>query len=153
MSCQTVMLPDPVTVSDTATLSSALETLFRHRIKSVPVVDARHLYRGLFGVHTMVRTLLPRAATLDGASLTDLAFVHDSLDALKERLTRRMNESVMSFVDLELKPLSPEQSIMDTLLLLNRHRHNLPVTDPASGRLLGIVTTWEILSRLTGRSD
>jgi CBS-domain-containing membrane protein len=147
------MLPDPVTVPDTASLATAVDLLFRHRIKNLPVVDTQGIYKGLFGIHTLVQHVLPRAATLgESARLSDLTFVHDTLENLKERLTGRLTEPVLNFSDTALRPVAPDESLVETLLLLYRHRHNLPVADPASGRLLGLVTYWGILARLTGRS-
>ena len=152
MTCQTVMLPDPVTVLDSASLASAIDLLFRHRIKNLPVVDTNGLYKGLFGIHTLVRHVLPRAATLDGDThMGDLAFVHDSLENLKERLASRLGEPVLRFADTALRPLAPNMSLVETLLHLHRSHHNLPVADPDSGRLLGLVTYWGILTMLTGR--
>lgn len=152
MTAQTVMLPEPVTVTESATLAQALDVLLQHRIETVPVVDTAGRYRGLFGLHSLVRHLLPRAATLDqGASLTDLTFVHDSLDALKDRLSGSLSEPVLRFVDRDLPPVAPDESLPEILLLLHRHRHTLPVVDPASGRLLGVVTYWGVFARLTGR--
>ena len=152
MTCQTVMLPDPISVRDTTPLAEAIDLLFRHRIKNLPVVDANGIYRGLFGIHTLIRQLLPRAATLDeGAGLTDLGFVHDTLDNLRDRLAGRMHEPVLQFADRTVQPVAPDASLMETLLRLHRQRAILPVVDPASGRLLGIVTYWELLTRLAGR--
>ena len=152
MTCQTVMLPDPVTVLESASLSVAIDLLFSHRIKNLPVVDATGLYKGLFGIHTLVRHMLPRAATLDGDThIGDLAFVHDTLENLKERLTGRLGEPVIRFADTTLRPLAPDMGIVETLLHLHRHHHNLPVADAHTGRLLGLVTYWGILAKLTGR--
>jgi len=146
------MLPNPVTINDSASLWQAIDALYSHRIKSVPVVDASGHYRGLFGMHSLVRHLLPRAAKLDGgASLTDLAFVHDTVDTLKERLAGQLGEPVMQFVDQDAAQVAPTESLVETLLRLHRHGHTLPVVDPASGRLLGVVTYWGILAQLTGR--
>ena len=152
MTCQTVMLPDPVTVLDSASLADAIDLLFRHRIKNLPVVDAAGRYKGLFGIHTLVRHMLPRAATLDeDARIGDLAFVHDTLENLKERLADRLGEPVIRFADTLLRSLAPDMSLVETLLLLYRHGHNMPVTDPQTGRLLGLVTYWGMLAKLTGR--
>jgi CBS domain-containing protein len=152
MTCQTVMLPDPVTVLESASLADAIDLLFRHRIKNLPVVDFAGLYKGLFGIHVLVRQMLPRAATLDTeASIGDLAFVHTTLENLKERLTSRLDEPVIRFADTALQPLAPDMSLVETLMHLYRHRHNLPVVDPQTGRLLGLVTYWGILAKLTGR--
>lgn len=151
MTVQTVMLSEPFTVRDSATLAEAIDLLFRHRVKNLPVVDTHGVYLGMFGIHTLIRRLLPRAATLDGASLSDLTFVRDNLDNLRERLGGHLREPVLQFADRELRALPPDESLMETLLQLHRYHHVLPVTDPASGRLLGIVTYWGMLARLTGR--
>ena len=152
MTCQTIMLSDPVTVLESASLADAIDLLFRHGIKNLPVVDANGRYKGLFGIHTLVRHLLPRAATLNADThIGDLAFVHDSLENLKERLSDRLNEAVLLFADTALRPLAPDMSLIETLLQLHRHHHNLPVADPHTGRLLGIVTYWSLLAKLTGR--
>ena len=152
MTCQTVMLPDPVTVLESASLADAIDLLFRHTIKNLPVVDATGLYKGLFGIHTLVRHILPRAATLDAdIHIGDLAFVHTTLENLKERLTGLLDEPVIRFADTALQPLAPDMGLVETLLYLYRHRHNLPVVDPHTGRLLGLVTYWGILAKLTGR--
>jgi len=152
MTAQSIMISNPVLVPASASLAQAIDVLFSNRIKSVPIVDDNQIYRGLFGMHSLVRHLLPRAARLDaGASLTDLNFVHDSIDSIKERLSGNLNEPVTKFVDAELVPVAPDESLLGTLLILDRHRHTLPVVDRASGKLLGVVTYWGVLSRLTGR--
>lgn len=153
MTCQTIMLSNPITILESAGLADAIDLLFRHRIKSLPVVNANGLYQGLFGIHTLVRELLPRAATLDGdARIGDLAFVHDTLESFKERLTGRLAEPVIQFADTTLRPLVPEMSLVETLLHLHRYHHNLPVVDPQTGRLLGFVTYWSVLARLADRT-
>ncbi len=152
MTCQNVMLTNPVTVSDGALLSEAIDLLLEHRIKTLPLVDGQGRYRGLFGIHTLIQTLLPRAAILSSAGLTDLTFVRDTLATVSERLTERLKEPVLNFSDREFAPLTPDESLLETLLFLHRHRHTLPVVDPASGRLLGVVTYLGVLAKLAGRT-
>jgi CBS domain-containing protein len=152
VTCRTITLSSPITVRESARLTDAIDLLFRHRIKSLPVVNADGLYQGLFGIHTLVRDLLPRAATLtEDARLGDLAFVHDTLATFKERLAGRLAEPVIQFSDTTLRPLVPEMSLVETLLHLHRYHHNLPVVDPQTGRLLGLVTYWSVLAKLTDR--
>lgn len=153
MTCKTVMIPNPFAVRETATLGEAIDWLFVHNVKNLPVITADGLYRGLFGIHTLIRHLLPAAATLtDGASLPGLAFMHDSLDSVRERLKEHLMKPVLEFTDRELAPVGPDISIMETLLRLYQLHHLLPVVDPGSGRLLGIVTYWGLLARLTDRT-
>ena len=153
MTCESVMLTDPVTVPDTATLGQAIKLLLEHQIQDLPLVDAQGRYCGLFGMRNLVRQLLPRAATLNaGASLGDLGFVHDNLAAVQERLAGKLNDPVIDYADRELQPVAPDTSLMETLLLLYRQHHLLPVVDGKTGHLAGIVTYWNILARLNGQS-
>lgn len=153
MTCKNVMLINPVTVNSSALLSEAIDLLFKHRIKTMPVVDDQGRYRGLFGIHTLIQTFLPRAALLgNGAGLTDLTFVHSTLATVSERLTERLQEPVLDFSDRQFTPLAPDEGVLETLLFLHRHRHTLPVVDPASGHLTGVVTYLGVLAKLTGRT-
>lgn len=153
MTWQSIMQQDPITIEETSSLDEAIGLLQRYRIATLPVVDARGRYRGLFGILSLVSRLLPRAALLDDhAELTDLGFVHDSLDTLKDRVASQLKEPVSMFMDRELPPLAPGDSVAEILLRLHRHRQDLPVIDPDSGRVLGIVTDRTVLSALAGQA-
>ena len=42
--------------------------------------------------------------------------------------------------------------VMNAVLYLYRTRSYLPVVDEASGKLLGVVSTWDVLGRIAGSS-
>ena len=46
--------------------------------------------------------------------------------------------------------LKPDSPLMEAVLLVYRTRNFVPVVDPASKRLIGVVSTWHILAQLEG---
>jgi len=148
MTCSNVLIRNPHTVAADAPLRNAVALLRSHRIKALPVVDARGKYLGLFGIRSLMQHILPRAATLGAAGgIADLGFMHDSLQDVRDRYQALLDRPVADLVDASIPRLSEQTPLMEALLLLHRHNHLLPVVD-ASGALVGIVTTWEVFSRV-----
>jgi hypothetical protein len=44
--------------------------------------------------------------------------------------------------------LKPDSPLMEAVLLVYRTRNFVPVVEPASKRLIGVVSTWHILAKL-----
>jgi CBS-domain-containing membrane protein len=152
MTCKSIMVSDPVAARSDATVADAVRLLMEHKIKVVPVVDAAGVYQGVFGVYFLARLLLPKAALMDrGLGIGDLAFVHDSLEDLKGYFAQLSSRTLASVMSTDVQPLHPDDSLSKTLFMLYRQQHNLPVVDPTTGKLLGLVTFWGILEALGGR--
>ncbi len=157
MSCQAVMLTTPVVVLTDASVAAAIDLMFEQRLRTLPVVDAQGVYQGLFGIQFLLKELLPKAATMNQEQgLSVLAFMHDSLDdvrdALKERLALLYPKAVGTAAHREIAPLSPEDGLLEAMLRVYHAGFSLPVVDKKTQKLLGIVSHWSILAKLTGRS-
>ncbi|GBE11270.1 CBS domain protein [bacterium BMS3Bbin12] len=166
MSVELIMNRRPVTLQATDTVAGALELLLKHRYRSIPIVDADRKFIGLFEARHLLGLLLPKAATVPGG-LTDLTYVHDSIEDLRLRLREVSGLSVRECLEnhAEAAPESssaekadddtvlvrPGTPLTETLLLLYRGRCSLPVVDAESGRLLGVVSYWEVFRRLAGK--
>jgi CBS-domain-containing membrane protein len=132
--------------------------MFQHRIRTLPVVDAQDVYQGLFGIQFLLKELLPKAATLNQErGLSDLTFMHDSLDdvrsTLKERLASLYPQAVGTAVHREIAPLSADDSIPEAMLRVYHAGFSLPVIDEKTQKLVGIVSHWSILAKLTERTS
>lgn len=157
MSCLAVMTTPPVAVRADASIAAAIDLMFQHRVRTLPVVDAQDVYQGLFGIQFLLKELLPKAATLDpGRGMLDLGFMHDTLDdvrsSLKERLAALYPQRVGTAVHREIAPLSAEDSLLEAMLRVYQAGFSLPVVDEKTHKLVGIVSHWSILARLTERS-
>ena len=148
MTVADVMNRQPATLQAQQTFAEGFAVLLEKRIRSLPVVDAQGRYLGLFEVRDVWEVLLPRAASLGDHSLQALSFVGGSQADLQLRLTEAGARPASDFVgNEELPPVSPDTSLKEAMRLLYHHGGILPVVD-ASRRLVGIVSTWEILGTL-----
>lgn len=166
MTVELLMNTRPTTLQATETVEHALNQLLKHHYRMLPVVDADGRFLGVFGIHHLLGLLLPKAATVPGG-LTDLAYVRDSLKDLRRRVREIGEQSVQECLKnhaeavSQLAPhgsgedtptvLRPGTPLIEVLLLLYRTRMSLPVVDPDSGRLLGVVFYWEVFHKLAGK--
>lgn len=152
------MIATPVIVRADTTVAAAIDLMFQHGVRTLPVVDAQGVYQGLFGIQFLLKVLLPKAATLNQErGLSDLAFMHDTLDdvrdSLKERLASLYPQAVGAALHRETAPLSAEDSILEAMLRVYHVGFSLPVVDKKTQKLVGIVSHWSILAKLTERTS
>lgn len=100
--------------------------------------------------------LLPAVVAVDEslprmAQLPDLGFLPNNLDDLEDRFQVVGAQPVGDHADSTVPVLHPDSPLMGMLLLLYRARNFLPVTDRKTGRLVGIVSSWDALTRISGK--
>ena len=83
-------------LTDTETVADATRKMLEDRVSDLPVVNAAGELVGMFKLDRLYAALLPKAALL-GEGLTDLAFVSDTLDQLRERMREMQNRPVREF--------------------------------------------------------
>ena len=147
MTCAEIMTPDPITVRDDEPLSRAIAVLRDNRFRSVPIVDAQEVMVGQFGIHALLRLIVPKAALMDGG-VPNLAFVNDDFADLQRRLIEERDQPVGNFVEKDVVVLHPDTALTHVTLSLYNCHNNLPVVERDSGKLVGIVSYWDIVGRL-----
>lgn len=148
MTVADVMNRQPAILQAGQTFAEGFAILREKRTRSLPVVDAQGRYLGLFELRDVWQVLLPRAAMLGDHSLQALSFAGGSPAELQSRLADAACRPVTDFVGNEqCSPLPPESSVKEAIRLLYQSGGILPVVD-SSRKLLGIVSTWEILETL-----
>ncbi|MCU0837871.1 MAG: CBS domain-containing protein [Rhodospirillales bacterium] len=153
MTCREIMNADPPVLRHTDTVGVALRKLLAERYLALPVVDDEGRYLGLFAKSRLFGLMLPSIVALEDvlpkiAHLTDLAYLSDDLEDLRARFATLRNDPVARFADREAPTLKPDSPLMEAVLLVFRTRNFVPVVEPLSGRLAGMVSTWEILDKL-----
>ncbi len=141
------MTIDPVTLRTDDRVALAAERLMAKRFINLPVVDAEGRYQGLFGVFELLRLLLPRGATVDHL-LPDLRFMADDLSALQVHFGEMAGEPIGRHIRTDLPVLGPETPVIEALLQFYRNRTTLPVVDPSSRKLLGVLSYWDALAAI-----
>lgn len=151
------MITPPVAVRSDDTVAAAIDRMFEQRVRTLPVVDEQGRYQGLFGIQFLLKELLPRAATMpQERGLSDLGFMHDTLedvrDTLKTRLAELYPKTVSQAIHREIPPLSTEDSLLEAMLRVYQAGFSLPVIDKKNQMLMGSVSHWSILEKLTGHT-
>lgn len=147
MSCASLMHPNPVTVRADQTVGATISLLVEHRFRSVPILGPDGIMIGQFGIHAMLRMLVPRIAT-ERLGLPHLPFVMDDLADLQRRLRGFWDKPVGDYAEREAAVVHPDTPLTKTVLALYQSHDNLPVVDRASGKLLGIISYWDVVRRL-----
>jgi CBS-domain-containing membrane protein len=136
------MDPSPTVVKPTDLIKTAIGYIMKNRYRNLPVVDDEGHYLGSFGVSCLLKNVLPKAVLMKHG-LTSVPFVQETLSDLHNRLHELENNAVAMCMNTEAMTVSPDTPLVETLLILYHNRDSLPVVDPDSGKLLGVISYWD----------
>lgn len=153
MICADIMDKSPVTLQPEDTIGTAIDLLIKHRVLALPVVDREGVYQGMFAKSRLFGLLFPILGSIEEllpqmAMLTDIGTAPDKLPEIKSRLRALEDHLVGTYADKTVPTLRPDSSIVAAILLVYRVRNFVAVVDPETGKLAGVVSTWDALARL-----
>lgn len=151
MTVSSIMTADPVTLRAHDRVGTAVDLLLGRRFLLLPVVDGDSRYLGEFDLWDLLSLLLPKAATLDKL-VPDLRFIADDLPGLREKFANQRDRPIGPLARTSLPHLAPDTPVTEALLLFYRHRSALPVVD-AAGRLVGVLSYWDALAAIAGKTS
>lgn len=143
MTASLVMNPNPTVLRPTDTIGTAADYIMERRYRRVPVVADDGRYLGVFGVHCLLRLVLPKAVVMEGG-LEKAPFIHESLSDLHRRFREVEHEPVSLCMSAENVVVAPDTPLIETLRILYQHRNSIPVVDPKNERLVGIISYWDV---------
>ncbi len=155
VTCRAIMDPAPAVLAPATTFAAAVQRLLDERLLAMPVVDAGGRYLGLFRKNLVISTMLPQVAVHSDrfsqvVRMIDAGLLRDNLRDIRDRYALIAQDPVASHLDKDAPVLRPDQSLVTALYHLYRGRNFLPVVDPANSRLLGVVSTWDVLETMRG---
>ncbi len=133
---------------DSDLVSDATRRMLDDRVSDLPVVDGDGKLVGMFKLDRLLAGLLPKAA-LVGYGM-DLAFITDTLEQLRDKMRQIETRPVREFTVRADHVVHPDTSPIEIVLLIYRGANSVPVVDPASGRLVGMVSARDVLAALHG---
>jgi CBS domain-containing protein len=142
MTATSIMDPHPTVVKPTDIIKTAIGYIMDNRYRNLPVVDDDGHYLGSFGVTCLLKNVLPKAVLMK-KGLTSVPFVTQTLADLHNRLRELENEPVAMCMNTEARTVPPDEPLVQTLLILYQNKDSLPVVDPDSGKLLGVISYWD----------
>ena len=149
------MAPAPVyttefeVLRDTDTMADATRKMLANRVSDLPVIDATGRFVGMFKLQAVLGHLLPKAALI---GLPDLTFVSDTTHELRRRMAHIEHQPVRDFVVRPEHMITPDTSPSEVVLLLYRGTNNLPVVEPGTERLIGMVSARDVLTSIQAAS-
>jgi len=143
MTASLVMDAHPSVLQKDETIAAGIAKVMKHRYRNIPIVDEQGHYLGIFGVHCLLSLVLPKAVLVEGG-LTTIPFVVDSLRDLRHRLKDVEDKPVTFCVTQDVTVVAPDTPLVETLLALYHTRSSVPVVDPDSHCLVGMVSYWDV---------
>ena len=149
--CRSIMSAPQAVLKPNDTVLVALQTMVKHRLPALPVMEADGRYAGMMPRSRLIALAMPRVISHEDeqhpmSHLLQVGFIQDTLADLQERLDAAANDPVSRHVDNEVPTLTPDTPLMSAMLFLYRQRNILPVVD--NGKLVGIVSVWDVLARI-----
>lgn len=128
-------------VLDTETLGQALARMIKHHMQQQLVVNAEDVYLGEITTFTIAKLLMPaEGQTPEEAQLETIADVDD-------RITPHLSRRVGEFVDRDVPVVHPDTPLAEALRHFAAGKLRLPVVDPATNKLIGVISPLTVLRR------
>ena len=142
-----VMDPNPSVLRETDRIADGARIIMKNRYRNLPVVDGEGRYLGIFGVSFLLRLVLPKAVLVE-QGLRTVPYVRDTLKDLRQRLAKMEDLEVGCCLEEDVPVVNPDTPLVETLLILYRNRCSLPVVEPENGKLLGMISYFDVGDRI-----
>lgn len=138
-----VMDPNPTTVKHSDLISVGIELIMELRYRHLPVVDEDGRYLGIFGVNCLLRLVLPQIAVMD-KGLENVSFIYETLNDMLDRLNENKQKTIETCMSTDVDIVYPDTPLVKTLKHLYDSKCSIPVVDPKSQKLLGMISYFDV---------
>lgn len=147
MLCRHYMVRSAVAIStvlDTATLAEVLAKMIKHHTQQLLLVNEAGEYKGEVSTFALAKLLLPPERGLPQTrEQAELETLRDVDDRITPHLARRISE----FAECDTPIMHPDTPLSEALKLMAEGRLRLPVVDPATNQLVGVISPLTVLRR------
>lgn len=148
--CGCIMATDYPVLTAKMTLTECVKTLLKNQVLAMPVVDDKGRYLGQFRKNLLIAAILPQVAVHDPrfdriARMLDGGVFAETMEDVRERFSAIADKPVSRYLDTDTPVLRPDQPLVTAMFYLFHGRNFLPVVEPASGLLVGVISAWDIL--------
>ena len=132
-------------------MADAVAKLVAHHSINLPVVDSNDRYVGMFGLYDLLSLLIPRVA-LAGDLMSNLRFISDDPEELRRKYQDVKNRRASDVVNRNSPTLDPTAPEVEAIRLFCRNHVSLPVVDSVSGKVMGVVSSWDAIRNVVRAS-
>lgn len=141
------MVYSPVQAETTDTVENVLALLEHHQIRSAPIVNHDNVLVGMFGISSILYSLLPVSARMEDG-LRKLNFVTGTMPDVSDRLDAIKNDNVEKHIDADTHVVHADTSLVEAIRILTKYGGPVPVVEKGTGKLEGLVTEQSLLSSI-----
>lgn len=158
LTCRDLMVSPHVqkTVGPEESVATALNIIKASRARFLPVVDGDGKYIGVFTAPTLLKMILPKAATIDLFSesarmnLENLKFFNLSKEDFNAQIESLKDEKV---VDNMSRPenvpvVAPDTPVMEGIFLIYKFKRHLVLVEPDTEKFIGTVSPNSLLDQV-----
>ena len=149
LTCREVMHPTTTSLYADEPLGKAIDFIMERHMGLVPVVDRQERFVGVLSGDRLMRAMLPKHLTMV-RGLDRMGYLRESHEELRERLDALGQRPISSVMEPRAEVVYPDTPLIAAHTLLAGTQFVVPVVDPDSGRLLGAISFFTILSLLRG---
>ncbi|PLX39092.1 MAG: hypothetical protein C0606_00670 [Hyphomicrobiales bacterium] len=158
LTCRDVMVePDHQhTILPDESVATAFNIIKRSKARFLPVVNADGTYAGVFTAPTLLKLILPKAATIgmDGESsrgqIASLCFMSLSEEDFNAQVARLKNEKVSDYMSNpdNIPIAAPDTPVMEGIFLIYKFKRHVILVDPETNRFVGTVSPNSLLDHV-----
>ncbi|WP_217353854.1 CBS domain-containing protein [Ruegeria arenilitoris] len=157
LTCYDVMVPTEVqrTIHPDESIATAFNIIRDSRARFLPVVEDDGTYVGVFTAPTLLKLILPKAATIglnDDASrvpIESLSFMNLTRDDFDQQLERLKTEKVRDNMSrpTNIPVAAPDTPVMEGIFLIYKFKRHVILVEPETKRFVGTVSANSLLDR------
>ncbi|WP_209079664.1 CBS domain-containing protein [Shimia sp. R9_3] len=158
LTCFDVMVsPDlQKTIRPDASVADALAILKETRARFLPVVDESGKYCGVFSAPTMLKLILPKAATIGlntdsmRVSMDHLGFMSLDKEDFRNQIERLKQEKVADNMSnpSNIPVAAPDTPIMEGIFLVYKFKRHVMLVEPKTQRFVGTVSANSLMDNV-----
>lgn len=160
LTCSDVMVPSAIqkTIAPDESIATAFNIIRHSRARFLPVVDENGIYKGVFTAPTLLKLILPKAATIGMGSeasrlqMDGLGFMSLSKEDFDAQLERLKDEKVADNMSnpANIPTAAPDTPVMEGIFLIYKFKRHVILVDPDTQRFVGTVSPNSLLDCVLG---
>ncbi|RBW62697.1 hypothetical protein DS906_01495 [Ruegeria sp. A3M17] len=157
LTCYDVMVPQEVqkTILPDESIATAFNIIRGSRARFLPVVAEDGTYVGVFTAPTLLKLILPKAATIglnDDASrvaIDSLSFMNLTREDFEQQMERLKTEKVRDNMSRSsnIPVAAPDTPVMEGIFLIYKYKRHVILVEPETNRFVGTVSANSLLDR------
>lgn len=147
LDCGTIMRPMHTWLYEDDPAGTAIDFMSEKHMGLVPVVDRDERFVGLLSGDRLMHFMLPKHLTMV-RGMDRMSYLRESKEELGERLGELAQRTIGEIMDSRAQVVNPDTPLVEAQKILAGTQFVVPVVDPETGKLLGAISFFTILSAL-----